>query len=115
MPIPRRAIDPATLLPPDLPSVSKVLKGSPTLVAFLTARSYEGGGVRLPGKFWFEGGPSGFTMTLLDVDQALRCVVRAQTIDDAFAAAELLLGAENAPWEVDEFLAAKRAQKKGKK
>lgn len=111
----RRAIDPATLQLPDLPSFTKTLAKFPTFVAFLTSRSYEDGGARLPGKFWFDCSSSGFALTLIDVDQALRLVVRAGTIDDTLAAAELVLGADNAPWEVDAFQAERQASKKKKK
>jgi hypothetical protein len=115
MPIKRNPVDPATLVPPDLPTESKCLPKSPMLRAFLCARSYLEGGVRLPGRIWLEGTSLGFTLTLIDVDQALRLVVRATTLDDAFAGAELLLGADNAPWEVDEYLASRKAQKGKKK
>jgi len=115
MPIPRRAHDPATLVPSDLPATTKVLGKFPSLVAFLTARSYTDGPARVPGKIWLEGNSLGFSITLIDVDNAVRCVVRAGTLDDVYAAAELLLGTENAPWEVDQYQAERQAQKKSKK
>jgi hypothetical protein len=115
MPIKRRAADTASLSLPDLPNFTKLFAKTPTLVAFLTARSYEDGGSRLPGKFWFDGNSSGFSITLIDQDQGFRLVVRAGTIDDVFAAAELALGTENAPWEVDQYHATKLAEKKKKK
>lgn len=115
VPIPRRFSDPASLVPPDLPTVTKVLAKFPLLVAFLTARSYVEGGVRLPGKIWFEGSTAGFALTLIDQDQAMRLTVRAGAIDDVLAAAELALGADNAPWEVDEYQANRLANKKSKK
>lgn len=111
----RRATDPATLTLPDLPSVSKTLAKFPTLIAFITSRSYDDGGARVPGKFWVDASTAGFAITLIDVDQALRLVVRAGAIDDAFTAAEIALGADNAPWEVDAFQAERQAQKKKKK
>jgi hypothetical protein len=115
MPIRRRAVEATPLQLPDLPAVTKLWAKLPTFVAFLTARSYEDGGARLPGTFWFDGSSSGFAITLRDVDQCLRLVVRAPTIDDVFAAAELAIGTENAPWETDQFLAEKRAERKKKK
>lgn len=111
VPMPKRKFDTSNLVPDDLPSESKLLHKCPLLRQFITARSYEGGGVRLPGRFWFEAGSLGFAITLIDVDNALRCVVRAGAIDDVFAAAELLLGAENGPWEVDQFQADRKAKK----
>lgn len=115
MPIKRRVAPDAPLQFPDLPSVTKLFAKLPTLVAFITARSYDDGAARVPGKFWVDASSAGFTVTLIDIDQALRLTVRAGTIDDAFAAAESLLGAENAPWEVDQFQAEKRAEKMKKK
>lgn len=115
MPIKRREMDPVTLVPSDLPMESKVLHRFLALRQFLSARSYEGGGVRLPGKMWLDGGASGYSITLKDVDQALQITVRAGTLDDVFSAAELVLGAENAPWEVDQYQAERRAEKKKKK
>jgi len=114
MPIRKPSFDPATLVPPDLPSESKLLAKLPALRTFLTARSYEGGGVRLPGKFWFEATSSGFFVTLFDLDNALKVSGRAPTLDDAFALLELLAGAENLQWEPDEFQAQRQAKKKKK-
>jgi len=110
VPIKRRVTDPQTLVPPDLPSASKILAKCPLLIQFLTARSYEEGGARLPGRFWFEVQGTAFVVTLFDLDQALKVAVRAGTLDDVFAAVELLLGAENAPWEPDQYQVERRAK-----
>lgn len=115
MPIKRRVPPDAPLQFPDLPSVTKLFQRLPTFVAFITARSYDDGAPRLPGKFWVDASSAGFTLTLIDVDQALRLTIRAGTIDDVFAAAETALGADNAPWEVDKFQAERQAEKKSKK
>lgn len=115
MPIKRRFSDPSSLVMPDLPSNSKIFAKFPTLMAFLTARSYEEGGARLPGKYWFDGSSAGFQLTLIDVDQGYRLVVRAQSIDDVYTAAELALGADNAPWEPDQYQQEKLAKNRKKK
>lgn len=115
MPIKRRVFDTTTLSLPDLPNATKLFAKFPTFVAFLTARSYEDGQARLPGKFWFDASTAGFQITLIDVDQAMRLVVRAAALDDVWAAAELALGTDNAPWEVDQYHAQKAAEKKKKK
>jgi len=115
MPIKRRVAPDSPLQFPDLPSVTKLFQKLPTLVAFLTARSYDDGAPRAPGKFWVDASSAGFTVTLIDVDQALRLTIRAGTLDDVFAAVETALGADNAPWEIDQFQAQKQAEKKSKK
>lgn len=114
VPIKKPAFDPATLVPPDLPSESKVLHKFAALRTFLCARSYEGGGVRAPGKLWLETTASGFQITLIDVDLALRVSGRANTLDEVLALGELLAGGEGVAWEVDAFLAEKAAKKKKK-
>lgn len=116
MPIKKRALDAPTLVPPDLPSDTKILKKAcPMLVEFVTCRSYIEGGARVPGRFWFEPSGSGFMITLFDLDNAMKIAVRAGTIDDVFAACEVVLGAENAPWEPDQYQLDRRAQKGKKK
>lgn len=115
MPIPKPKFDPSTLVPPDLPSESKVLAKFPALRTFLSARSYEGGGARLPGKLWIDTTAAGFQVTLIDQDNALRVSGRAATMDDLFALAELLAGGEGVQWEVDQYQREKLEKKSKKK
>lgn len=111
----RLAVDTGTLRFPDLPSESKTLNKFPVLREWLTARSYDDGSVRTPGQFWWDATSSGFRVTLRDADAGMKLVVTAGTLDDVFAACELILGAQEAPWEPDEFLQRKLAEKKPRK
>jgi hypothetical protein len=111
----KRVQDPASVKLPDLPNVSKTFAKFPTFVAFFTSRTYEDGSPRAVGKYWFDASGSGFSITLIDVDQGFRLVVRGPTIDDAFAAAEVALGSDSAPWEVDQYQQDRIAKKSKKK
>jgi len=115
MPMPKRSGPAAALTPPDLPSTTKVMAKCPLLVQFLTCRSWDDGSVRTPGRFWFDAGALGFSITLKDPNLALQAVLRAGTIDDVFGLCEAFLGQENAQWEVDQYQADKLAEKVKKK
>lgn len=115
VPIKKPAFDPSTLVPPDLPSESKLLAKFAALRAFLSARSYEGGGARVPGKLWIEPTAVGYQVTLIDQDNALRVSGRAGTLDEVFALAELLAGGEGVQWEVDQYQREKLEKKSKKK
>jgi len=111
----KRAQPSETLKLPDLPAVTKLLQKFPTLIAFISSRSWPDGSPRVPGRFWFDPTPSGYTITLIDVDQCLRIKVHAGTIDDVFAAAELVIGTESSQWEIDPWSAEQAAKKMKKK
>lgn len=115
MPMPKRSGPSAPLVPSDLPSQSKVLSKCPLLVQFLTCRSWDDGTARAPGRFWFDAGSLGFSLTLKDPNQATQAVIRAGSIDDVFALTETFLGNENAQWEIDQYAADKLAEKSKKK
>jgi len=111
----RRNAVPGPLTFPDLPSESKVLAKFPTLIEFLTRRSWPDGTVRAPGRYWWDPLSSGFCLTLIDVDNALRIKVTAPTLDAAYAAAELVLGTDGGQWEVDTYEQEKREKKAKRK
>lgn len=115
VPMPKRSGPAAPLVPPDLPAATKVLGKCPLLVQFLTCRSWEDGTARVPGRFWFDAGALGFSITLKDPNAALQAVLRASCIDDVFALCEAFLGSESAPWEVDQYQAERMAEKNKKK
>ena len=56
-----------------------------------------------------------YELTLYDLDSGTRLPVRAATLDEVLAAAEKLLGVENAPWEIDRYLTEQLAGKNKKK
>lgn len=103
-------------LPPiPLPSDSKLFHKLPLLREFLSATAYDDQSIRTPGYFTMRNRGGSYEVTVYDPDAGLRCAVRAATIDDAFAGVELLLGAENAPWEVDSYLSDQLAKKRKKR
>jgi hypothetical protein len=54
-------------------------------------------------------------VTVFDPDACARLDCRATAIDDALLLAEKLLGAEEAPWEIDGYLQEKAAKQTKKK
>lgn len=102
-------------IPPALPATSDVLRKLPQLREFITATTYEDGSVRVPGDFALRNRGTGFEVTLYDPDAGLRLPCRGSTIDDAFMLAEKLLGVEDAPWEVDDYLTQRLAKRKARK
>jgi hypothetical protein len=100
---------------PILSSASKILAKCPRFCEFLTATAYEDGSMRRPGRFWFESDGVSFTLTLFELSAALKMRCRAQTIDDTILLAETFLGAENGPWEVDQYEWERQQQKNKKK
>lgn len=98
-----------------LPSESKVLGKLPLLREFVSSTAYDDQSPRTPGYFTLRNRGGSYQITLYDVDAGLRCACGAPTLDDTFGAAELLLGAENAPWEIDQYLTDQLLKKKKKK
>lgn len=93
---------------------SKLFKNFPRLCEFWSARTYEDGTPRSPGRHWFDQDGVGYTLTLFEVSACAKMRCRAATIDDCYALAEKALGAENAPWEVDQYAREKASGKKKK-
>lgn len=86
----------------------------PLIREHLTTTAYEDGGPRSPGYMWIKTTLSTWVVTLFEPDSAARLDVRGPTLDETLQLAEKLLGAENAPWEIDTYLQERQA-KKGKK
>lgn len=98
-----------------LPSDSKLFVKWPLIREFMTSTAYDDGTPRTPGYLTWRNKGGSFEITVFDPDAGLRCAVRAMTIDDTFAAVEMLLGAENAPWETDRYLTEELLKKKKKR
>lgn len=111
MPIKRRTVNPDTLPIPALSGDSKVLAKFPLIREFLTATQYEDGGARTPGYITLRNRVIEFEVSLYDPDAGSRIAIRSRTMDDAFAAAELILGAADAPWEPDRYLMEQLAKR----
>lgn len=100
---------------PALPSLSTILGKLPALREFVTATSYDDGSARVPGYFTFRNRGIVFEVTVYDPDSGTRLAARAPKIDEALCLIEQLLGVEEAPWEIDQYLTdqlLRRAKKK---
>jgi len=81
-----------------------------SLVAHCCTVKYDDGEPRRPGWFTVKTQGAAWTVQVKDPDSCSQLQATAQSLDDALALADLLLGSEEAPWEPDPFL--KRTQKK---
>jgi len=111
----RRAPASQAIPGPTLSCESKVLHNLPKIREFLSATAYDDGSVRQPGYMTIRNRTWSYEITLYDVDAGLRCPVRSPTLDDVLAAAELLLEAEDAPWEIDQYLQSQLQRGKKKR
>jgi len=89
---------------------SNVFSKLPSLVAHCCVVRYDDGEPRRPGWFTVKTQGAAWTVQVKDPDSCSQLQATAQSLDDALALADLLLGSEEAPWEPDPFL--KRNQKK---
>lgn len=89
-----------------------VLRKMPLLVEFLTATAYEDGSARTPGYFTVRNRTIEFEVTLYDPDSASRIAIRARELDKVFFGVEAILGAQEAPWEPDQYLLRIQPKKK---
>jgi len=101
------ALDPPALLSKRWPAISE----------FLVATLFDDNTCRLPGEIKWSAKAAGWQVTLYDVEQALRLSVNAPDVEKAMSMLEQLLGVEDAPWEIDNYLQAlkERREKKRKK
>lgn len=105
---------------PSLPAVAAPLlldKKWPALAEFLVATQFEDGTGRLPAEVKFGPKGGGWQVTLYDVEQAARLSAMAPSLEGALSLLEQLLGVEEAPWEVDNYLVSlkERREKRKKK
>jgi len=97
---------------PQLSQDSKVLAKLPHLIAFVSDVQYEDKTPRVPGYFTLRNRAFTYEITLYDPDAGLRVAIRDLTLDGAFAAANELLRAPDAPWETDDYLMSQLSKKK---
>lgn len=109
----RQQLDTPAVLP-FLSSETKVLAKCPNLVEFLSATAYEDGLPRQPGYMTIRNRVIEYEITLYDPDAGQRVAVRARLLDQAFAGAEAVLSATDAPWEPDKYLQERMPKKKKK-
>lgn len=86
------------------PVESNLFTAFPSLIAHLAVTRYDDGDPRQPGWVTMKTQGSIWQCVAKDPDGAASLLATGQTIDDAIALLELLLGAPDAPWEADRFL-----------
>jgi len=91
---------------------SNVLKDLLPLVEHMAVTRYDDGDAREPGWFQVKTVGSSWQVVLKDPDTTQQITCHGQTLDEAFALADLLLGTDSAPWEADKWA---RMRKKGNK
>lgn len=76
----------------------------PAVVAHCAVTRYDDGEVRKPGWVIIKTQGAMWVATAKDPDACAQIVATGQTLDDAIALLDLLLGAHDAPWEPDPYL-----------
>jgi len=84
------------------------------LVAHCAATRYDDGDPRKPGWITIKTAGSAWIVEAKDPDTSSKLTAIQPTLDDALALLSLLLEAEEAPWEHDQWLAAAAAKAKKK-
>lgn len=94
--------------------VTRIWDQLPHLVEHLAVRVYEDGGARQPGRLIVDVVGSMWRAIAKDNDSGMQLVVYMPSLDDCLLSLELLLGADEAPWEPDPY-AKQKAPKKAPK
>lgn len=84
----------------------------PSLVAHCTTTKYDDGDPRQPGWFTVKTMGAAWMVMVKDPDSCAQFSATASTLDDALQLAELLLSADEAPWEPDPWAKRKKVDKK---
>jgi hypothetical protein len=92
---------------------SRVFGALMNIVAHLADVRYDDASPRTPGTLFIKTLGGAWLVTAKEPDAGCQLPVTANTLDDALAGLDLLLGADDAPWEIDPW-ARSRGQKKGK-
>lgn len=93
---------------------SNVLHALANIIAHCAVVRYEDGSPRQPGWVTVRTLGGAWQVTAKDPDAGCQLVSVANTVDDALAQLDLLLGADDAPWELDPW-AKRQGAEKGKK
>lgn len=87
---------------------SNVLAKLPNLVAHCCITRYEDGTARRTGWWTLKTQGAAWIVQVKDPDSGCSLQAAGNDLDDALALADLLLGTEDAPWEVDPFLSKQK-------
>jgi hypothetical protein len=102
-----------SIVPQHLAAVeSRVFGTLHNLVAHCCVTRYEDGTPRRPGWWTMKTQGTTWIVQIKDPDGACGLQAMAQSVDDALALADLLLGSDDAPWEPDPFLQDRLPKKK---
>lgn len=99
---------------PQLPGVSKIFAKCPRVLEFMSATAYDDGSPRKPGYLTWRNRGHCYELTAYDPDSGLRLPVSGPDVDHVYGALEGLLGAPDAPWQVDDYLMGQLTKKKRK-
>jgi len=95
------------------PVETEIFKGLFPLVEHCCLRQYEDGDPREPGYLTIRTQGAAWSVQVKDADACVSFSAVAETLDKALETAALLLSCDEAPWELDKWLAdaAKRRKK----
>lgn len=91
---------------------TNVLHQLPNLVAHCAEVRYDDKSPRKPGWFTVKTMGAAWVIQVKDPDGCCQMSLTAQSLDDALCLADVMLGAETAPWEPDPFLKRQDTTKK---
>lgn len=91
---------------------SDVFSKLANIVSHCAVTRYDDGAVRRTGWVTIKTMGAAWVVQVKDPDGCCSMSLTAQTLDDALALADVMLGADDAPWEPDPFLKATEARKK---
>lgn len=94
------------------PVESDILSSCPNVIAHCAVTRYDDGTPRQPGWVTVKTMGSAWVLEAKDPDAAARVTATGDSLDNALALLELLLGAEEAPWESDPWLRQRSAKSK---
>lgn len=83
----------------------------PRLVEHLTVTRYSDGEPRQPGLLMVDVQGATWRIRLTEPDAPARLTCLGETVDDAFALAELHLASQEAPWEPDTYAMSRKKKK----
>lgn len=94
------------------PMESDVFTRLPNLVAHCCVTRYDDGDPRSPGLLMIKTQGSSWVVVVKEPDAAVQMQCLGASLDDALALCDLLLGSDDAPWEVDQWAAKRNTGKK---
>lgn len=94
------------------PMETQLFQKLPNVMAHLAVNRLDDGSPRRPGSVIVMSSGSGYRLIAKEPDESLELEAYGETIDDAFAMLELLLGTDDCPWQPEREWRGKGAQKK---